>query len=88
MNVGDLNRFAYVKRPLNGVFKEGEPVPPEYLMDWLKDTHDYIRLHSDEELERFKGLSAEEILVWLEEAADFVWEANKHLTSFKSNIEK
>ena len=77
MQVEELYRYAYVKEPLNTIFLDADSVPPEYLMDWLKDTNDYVRTHSDEEIERFRTLSPEEILTWLEEAAEFVWETHK-----------
>ena len=81
LKIEELYRFAYVKQPLNTIFHDAKSVPPEYLMDWLKDVNDYERLHSDEELDRFRTLAPEEILTWLEEASDFVWEANRNRSS-------
>jgi hypothetical protein len=73
----DLYRFAYIKRPLTEVFSERSSVPEEYLLDWLKDSYDHQRLHSDEELQRFLALTPEQILTWLEEGAEFVWEVQR-----------
>lgn len=81
MNLDDLNSFIYIKRPMNEVFPKASLVPPEYLMDWLKDTYDYRRTYTDEELKRFLELTPEDILQWLEEAAAFVWETKRHLTA-------
>ena len=77
MELQELYRYLYAKEPLGKIFPDAKSVPPEYLMDWLKDTTDYVRLHSDEEIERFRTLPAEEILSWLEEASEFVWETHK-----------
>ncbi|NIN92869.1 hypothetical protein GTO36_07790 [bacterium] len=52
-------------------------------MDCLKDTYDYQRLHSDEELKEFFTLTPEQILTWLEEAAIFVWEAKRQYRDSK-----
>lgn len=77
MQLEDVYLHAYVKGPLNEVFKDVSSVPREYLMDWLKDTHDYQRQHTFDELERFLSFTPAEVLTWLEEASDFVWEANR-----------
>lgn len=77
MDISDLYRYAYIKRPLNEIYADLSLVPEEFLMDWLKDTYDYQRLHSDEELKEFFTLTPEQILTWLEEAAIFVWEAKR-----------
>jgi hypothetical protein len=77
MDTRDLYRFAYIKRQLTEVFSERSSVPEEYLLDWLKDSYDYQRLHSDEELQRFLALTPEQILTWLEEGAEFVWEVQR-----------
>jgi len=78
MDVKDIDAFAYIKRPLDKVFDGESSVPDDYLMDWLKDTYDYQRLHSEEELKEFLALTPEQVLDWLEEAAEFVWQAKKH----------
>jgi len=77
MDTKDLYRFAYVKRPLSEAFSERASVPDAYLVDWLKDSYDRHRPHSDEELQRFLSLTPDEILTWLEEGAEFVWEVQK-----------
>ncbi|MFP3869983.1 MAG: hypothetical protein ACLFVT_03765 [Syntrophobacteria bacterium] len=77
MDTSTLYRFVYIKRPLTEFFSERSLVPEEYLMDWLKDTSDYERVHSDEELQRFLLLTPEQILSWLEEAAEFVWKVKR-----------
>jgi hypothetical protein len=51
--------------------------PDEYLMNWLKDTYDYQRSHSDEELRASLSFTHERIFVCLQETAEFVWEAKK-----------
>ena len=78
MDVKDFYAFAYIKGPLDKIFDRRSLVPEAYLMDWLKDTYDYMRLHSEEELKTSLSLTPEQILDWLEEAAEFVWEAKKH----------
>ena len=77
MDAKDLYRFAYVRRPLSEAFSGRASVPAAYLVDWLKDSYDRQRPHSDEELQRFLSLTPEEILTWLEEAAEFVWEVQR-----------
>ena len=47
-------------------------------MDWYKDTYDYQRTHSDEELKEFLKLTPEQILEWLEGVMVFVWETKKN----------
>lgn len=79
MDIKELYNYAYLKRPLNEVYSDAWMVPEEFLMEWLKDTHDYQRLHSDEELMQFSTLTQEQILTWLEEAATFVWAAKRQL---------
>jgi len=78
MNINELYRFAYVKRPLNEIYPNPSLVPEEFLMEWFKDVFDYQRPHSDEELKRFMDLTPEQILTWLEEAAAFAWEGVNH----------
>jgi hypothetical protein len=77
MDLRELYNYAYLKRPLNEIYSEPSSVPEEFLLEWLKDTYDYQRLHSDEELEEFLTLTPRQILTWLEEAAVFVWEAKR-----------
>ena len=45
--------------------------------EWVTDSYDYQRLHSDEELKEFLKLTPEQILTWLEEEVVFVWEAKR-----------
>lgn len=78
MTLEELYEYAYVKRPLNEVYKDPSLVPKEFLLEWYKDAYDYQRPHSEEELKRFMHLTPEQILDWLEEATAFVWEASKH----------
>jgi hypothetical protein len=75
MDVKELYKYAYVKRPLNEIYSDPSSVPEEFLMEWFKDNYDYKRLHSDEELKEFLALTPEQIMTWLEQAAVFVWEA-------------
>jgi len=75
MDIKELYKYAYIKRPLNEEYQEPSSVPQEFYLDWLKDTCDYMRIHSDEELDEFLTLTPEQILNWLEEAVVFVWEA-------------
>lgn len=77
MKVKELYKYAYIKKPLNEVYPDPSLVPDEFFMDWLKDTYDYQRLHSDEELKESLELTPEQILTWLEKAATLVWEAKK-----------
>lgn len=77
MTVNELYKYAYVKRPLAELYKDISSVPEEFIIEWLKETHDYIRLHSDDELREFLTLSPEDVLNWLDEAVPFVWEAKR-----------
>jgi hypothetical protein len=77
MDIRELYNYAYIKRPLNEIYPDSSLVPENFLMDWLKDTYDYQRLHSDEELKEYFTLTPEQILTWLEEAVIFVWEAKR-----------
>jgi hypothetical protein len=77
MDLEHLYEFGYIKTPLDKVFDRRTSVPDEWLMDWLKDTNDYQRSHSEEELRASGSLTREQILDWLEEASEFVWEAKK-----------
>ena len=77
MDLSELYNYAYLKRPLNEIYADPLLVPEEFLLEWLKDTYDFKRLHSDEELEEFLKLTPRQILTWLEEAAVFVWEAKR-----------
>ena len=47
-------------------------------MDWYKDSYDYQRIHSDEELKESLRLTPEQILEWLEGVMVFVWETKKN----------
>ncbi len=77
MDVDELYKYAYVKRPLNEIYHDPSSVPEEFIIDWLKDAYDYQRIHSDEELQESLTLTPEQILQWLEEAAVFTWEAKR-----------
>ena len=81
MDLDELYRYAYVKRPLHEVYTDVSEVPPEFLLEWYKDAFDRERVHSEEEI--LSGLSATpaQILQWLEEAAALTWEAKKALVS-------
>lgn len=80
MDVSELYKYAYIKKPLSNVYTERISVPDEFLMDWLKDSHDYQRLHTEDELRQFLSLTPEQILNWLEEATEFVWETKRNLS--------
>lgn len=75
MDIEELYRYAYVKRPLHEVFADPSEVPPEFLLEWFKDSFDRERVHSEAEI--MDGLSAtpSAILEWLEEGAALMWEA-------------
>lgn len=75
----ELYKYAYIKKPLNEIYKDPSSVPQEFIMDWYKDSYDYQRIHSDEELKEFLGLTPEQIFEWLEGAMIFVWETKKRL---------
>ena len=77
MDIKELYKYAYIKRPLNEIYKDSSSVPQEFLMDWYKDSYDYQRLHTDDELKETLKLTPEQILEWLEDAMIFVWEAKK-----------
>jgi hypothetical protein len=77
MDLERIYKFGCIKNPLDKVFDRRSLVPKEYLMDWLKDTHDYRRSHSEKELRASLSLSPEQVLDWLEEAAEFAWEAKQ-----------
>jgi hypothetical protein len=47
------------------------------LLEWYKDTFDYQRIHSDEEIKEFISIKPEDILEWLEGATRLTWEAKK-----------
>ena len=79
MDLEELYRYAYRKRPLNEVYRDISEVPPEFVIVWLKDSFDYQRSHSEEDLKRTLDLSPEDILNWLEGAVEFVWQTKKHL---------
>lgn len=83
MDIKELYQYAYIKRPLNEIYHDPSSVRQEFIIDWLKDSYDYQRLHSDEELKEFLTLTPEQILRWLEEAMIFIWEAKKATTVAK-----
>lgn len=75
MNSDEIWRHAYVKRPLTEVYDSVSNVPDEFKIEWLKDANDYVRTHSDEEIEVMRKFTPEQIMNWLEEAVPFVWAA-------------
>jgi hypothetical protein len=77
MELDEVYKYAYVKKPLHEQFSDPSQVSPDFLMEWFKDAFDYQRIHDDEEIEEFLSLKPEEIFIWLEEAARFCWEAKK-----------
>jgi hypothetical protein len=83
VDIKELYQYAYIKRPLNEIYHDPSSVRQEFIIDWLKDSYDYQRLHSDEELKEFLTLTPEQILRWLEEAMIFIWEAKKATTVAK-----
>ena len=81
MTLKEIDKYIYIKTPLNKVFFNPEDVPDEFLLEWYKDSYDYIRIHTDKELKEFMKLNAEQIMEWLEEAAAFTWELKKSQAS-------
>ncbi len=79
MDIEELYKYAYLKRPLNESFKNPKEVPYEFLMEWFKETFDYQRIHSAEEIKDFINLKPEDILNWLEEVQRLVWETKKKI---------
>ena len=86
MELNELFEYAYIKRPLNELYRFPSEVPFEFLMEWYKDTFDCQRLHSDEEIAEFISFKPEDILEWLENAVRLTWEAKKAIY-FSSNGE-
>jgi hypothetical protein len=79
MDIKELYKYAYLKKPLNEQFQSPAEVPFEFLLEWFKDTFDYQRIHSEEEMNDFINLKPEDILNWLEEAARLTLEAKKNI---------
>lgn len=79
MDVEELFRYAYVKRPLHEIYPDPATVPPEFLLEWLKDAFDHERIHTADEIADGAFASPEWILEWLEAAASLTWEAKKTL---------
>ena len=79
METKELYKYAYLKRPLNEIFQKPSAAPFEFLLEWFKDTFDYQRIHSEEEVKDFIKLKPEEILNWLEDAVRLTWEAKKSI---------
>jgi len=78
MEIKELFKYAFIKRPLNELYQSLTEIPFEFLMEWYKDTFDYQRFHSDEELTEFILFKSEDILEWLEGAIGLTtWEAKK-----------
>lgn len=76
----EIHRYIYIKKPLNEFFSDAKNIPDEFLLEWYKDTFDYMRIHSDEELREFMELTPGQVLKWLDEAARFTWEIKKSRT--------
>ena len=79
MDLDELYKYAYIKRPLNEIYRSPSEVPFEFLMEWFKDTFDYQRIHSDEEIRESISFRPEDILEWLEEALRLTWESKKSI---------
>lgn len=79
MDIKELYKYAYLKKPLNEQFQSPAEVPFEFLLEWFKDTFDYQRIHSEEEIKDFISLKPEDILNWLEGAARLTLEAKKSI---------
>ena len=77
MESKELYKYAYLKRPLNEIFQKPSEVPFEFLLEWFKDTFDYQRIHSEEEIMDVVNLKPEDILNWLEGAVRLTWEAKR-----------
>ncbi len=77
MDIKTLYEYAYIKRPLNELYPDPSSVPKEFFIEWLKDSYDYVRVHSDEELKESLELTPEQVLRWLEEAVALTWEMKK-----------
>ena len=46
MTIDQLYKYAYIKKPLDEVYPDISLVPDEFIIEWLKDTFDYERIHS------------------------------------------
>ncbi len=79
MEIEEFYKYGYLKKSLNEQFQSPAEVPFEFLLEWFKDTFDYQRIHSDEEMKDFIGLKPEDILNWLEDAVRLTWEAKKSM---------
>ena len=79
MDIEDLFRYAYVKRPLHEVYPDLSAVPSEFVLEWFKDVLDHERIHTADEIVDGVLASPEWLLEWLEEAASLTWEAKKAL---------
>ena len=77
MDIKELYKYAYLKKPLNEQFQSPAEVPFEFLMEWFKDTFDYQRIHSEEEIKDFINLKPEDILYWLEDAVRLTWKVKR-----------
>ena len=77
MDIKELYKYAYLKKPLNEQFQSPAEVPFEFLLEWFKDTFDYQRIHSEEEVKDFINLKPEDILNWLEDAVRLTWDVKK-----------
>jgi hypothetical protein len=67
----ELYKYAYIKKPLNEIYKDPSSVPQEFIMDWYKDSYDYQRIHSDEELKECLRLTRGIGIVKLKQDSSF-----------------
>lgn len=79
MDLKEFYKYAYIKRPLNEIFKRPFEVPFEFLMEWFKDAFDFQRIHSEEEMKDFIHLKPEDILKWLEDAVRLTWDVKRSM---------
>ncbi len=77
MEIEEFYRHAYLKESLNEKFQSPAEVPLEFLLEWFKDTYDYQRIHSEEEIKDSINLKPEDILNWLEDAVRLTREVKK-----------
>lgn len=77
MTIDQLYKYAYIKKPLDEVYPDISLVPDEFIIEWLKDTFDYERIHSDEEINNLPELTPEQILNWLEQTIPLVYEVKQ-----------
>lgn len=77
MIVEDLYRYAYRKQPLRLIYLDREAVPFEFLAEWDKEAAHYPRRRFHNELLETDSVTPEQILNWLEEVVEFLYQASK-----------